>query len=212
MLHVMCHVLYTILMDRDLTETKTGDAQDVSKTEAKIFRYITYIFEVFKVAIIVSIIVFFINLFVVSIFRVSGASMEPNFFDGELILVDKLSYANSSPARGDVVVLEFPADPEERKFIKRIIGLPGETIEIRDGSIFINEELLREGYISEEIYTEPRIEPIELKADEVYVIGDNRLNSHDSRFFGPLPMNHLVGKAVTRINLGLFRWVSSPIF
>lgn len=200
-------------MVEDSSKENHVDTPNMPKlTEARIFRYITYIFEVFKVAIIVSIIVFFINLFVVSIFRVSGASMEPNFFDGELILVDKLSYANSSPARGDVVVLEFPADPEERKFIKRIIGLPGETIEIRDGSIFINEELLREGYISEEIYTEPRIEPIELKADEVYVIGDNRLNSHDSRFFGPLPMNHLIGKAVTRINLGLFRWVSSPIF
>lgn len=180
--------------------------------EEKFFRYASYFFEISKIMLTILLITFFVNMFVLGIFRISGESMEPNFFDGELVLVDKLSYANKIPSRGDVIILEFPADPENRKFIKRVIGLPGEIIEIKDGSIFINNELLQEEYLDDNVNIEPTIQALTLKSDEVYVVGDNRLDSYDSRFFGPLPVNHIVGKATTRLKFGLFRVVSSPTY
>jgi len=122
---------------------------------------------------------------------VEGSSMEPNFQTGEWIIVSRLPYLLGAPQRGDVVVLDFEEPQED--LIKRVIGLPGETVEIRDGLVYINGQPLEEPYINARPrYTE---EPITLGADEYFVLGDNRNNSRDSHSFGAVTSDHLMGRA-----------------
>lgn len=122
---------------------------------------------------------------------VEGSSMQPNFETGEWIIVSRLPYLLGVPQRGDVVVLDF-AEPQE-DLIKRVIGLPGETVEIREGLVYINGQPLEEPYIN----AAPRYtgEPIVLGPDEYYVLGDNRNNSRDSHSFGAVTRDHIMGRA-----------------
>ncbi len=122
---------------------------------------------------------------------VEGSSMQPNFETGEWIIVSRLPYLLGAPQRGDVVVLDFEEPQED--LIKRIIGLPGETVEIRDGLVYINGQPLEEPYIN----AAPRYtgEPIVLGPDEYYVLGDNRNNSRDSHSFGAVSRDHIMGRA-----------------
>ena len=122
---------------------------------------------------------------------VEGSSMQPNFETGEWIIVNRLPYLSGQPQRGDVVVLDFPEPQED--LIKRVVGLPGETIEIHDGLVFVDGVPLDEPYInSPPRYTK---QPVTLGADEYYVLGDNRNNSRDSHAFGPVTEDHIVGQA-----------------
>lgn len=130
--------------------------------------------------------------FGVQTFRVEGFSMEPTLHTNEYLLVNKLSYMVGQPQRGDVVVLRFPLDPR-RDFIKRIVGLPGDTIEIKNGFVYINGQALDEPYeLSKPAYTYPKkvIPP-----NNFFVLGDNRNNSHDSHVWDFLPREYLIGKA-----------------
>lgn len=130
---------------------------------------------------------------VVQNFRIEGHSMEPNFHDGQYLVVNRLAYRFGKPARGDVIVFRYPNDPS-RDFIKRVVGLPGEKVEIRMGQVFINDQPLIEPYgPAESTYSAP---PIIVAQDQLYVLGDNRANSSDSHNWGPLPMSYVVGKAV----------------
>lgn len=137
---------------------------------------------------------------------VSGRSMEPTLENRDSLLVDKLSYRFKDPERFDIVVFpfEYPSgDTEETYFIKRIIGLPGETVQItEDGRIWINGELLTEHYGLEVIKSPGRAsEPVQLGEDEYFVVGDNRNNSMDSRdpTVGNISRGNLIGKAFVRI-------------
>ncbi len=122
---------------------------------------------------------------------VEGASMQPNFHTGEWIIVNRLPYLVSQPQRGDVVILDFE-DPQE-DLIKRVIGLPGETVEIHGGLVYIDGVPLNEPYIkAAPNYTK---EAITLGPDEYYVLGDNRNNSRDSHAFGPVTRDHIIGRA-----------------
>jgi len=124
--------------------------------------------------------------------RVEGSSMHPTFEDGEVVIVSKLAYKFGEPQRGDVVIFHYPNNPKE-EYIKRIIGLPGDRVEIRDGQIRVNGHVLEEPYISEEPnYTYSLTVP----AGTLFVLGDNRNNSNDSHNWGPLPMKLVIGKAV----------------
>ncbi len=121
---------------------------------------------------------------------VQGASMEPNFETGEWIIVNRLPYLLGQPERGDVVILDFP-DPQE-DLIKRLIGLPGETVAIHDGLVYIDGEPLDEPYIN----APPRYNgEWTLGPDEYFVLGDNRNNSRDSHHFGPVTRDQIIGKA-----------------
>jgi len=140
----------------------------------------------------VSAVIFLAVNLVTARIRVEGSSMEPTLHDGELVVVSRLAYRWGTPQRGDIVVFRFPLDPE-RRFIKRVIGLPGEDVVIRDGVVTVDGVPLDEPYIA----AAPRYSgEWELSADEVFVLGDNRNNSQDSQTWGPVPLSHLIGKAV----------------
>lgn len=146
-------------------------------------------------------ITFFIITFVGQRTKVSGHSMENTLQDGDNLIVEKLSYRFSDPKRFDIVVFPYRKQPEVF-YIKRIIGLPGETIQIQDGDIYINGEKLDEDF-GKEIIIEPGIayQPLTLGEDEYFVMGDNRNNSADSRVkdVGPIHRDEFVGRAWMRI-------------
>jgi signal peptidase I len=124
--------------------------------------------------------------------RVDGFSMNPTLQNGEYILVNRLAYKTGEPARGDIIVFSFPAD-EGQDLIKRVIGLPGETIQIGNGVVMINGQELQEPYIAQDpLYTD------ELTVPEgyLYVLGDNRNDSRDSHQWGLLPLENVIGKSV----------------
>ncbi len=151
-------------------------------------------YELTKWIIIILVIGILIHFFVGTLFIVDGASMEPNFHSGEYIVVDRWQYNFGKPARGDVVVLRFPGDPQQTKYIKRVIGLPGEKIEIWHGSIYINGKILNEPYIAPYVKTLPDLTR-QLQSDDYFLLGDNRDNSSDSRIWGVCPKRDLIGKA-----------------
>lgn len=125
-------------------------------------------------------------------FRIEGRSMEPTLHSGQYLLVNKLSYFGpADPQRGDIVV--FEAWNQEKDFIKRVIGVPGDTIEVRDGCVHVNGTCLDEPYLDQPTNeTQP---PVTLDVEEYFVMGDNRGNSSDSRQYGPLPQDRIIGKA-----------------
>lgn len=130
-------------------------------------------FEFLKFAVIAIIIVLPIRMWVAQPFIVSGASMDPTFKDGDYLIVDELSYKFEGPQKGDVIIFRYPIDPK-KYFIKRIVGLPGEKVEVNG-------------------------QELELKQDEYYVLGDNRDKSYDSRAWGAVPKKNIIGRAFVRL-------------
>jgi signal peptidase I len=123
-------------------------------------------------------------------FRIDGSSMEPNLHDGEYVIVNRIVYRLHPPQRGDIIVFRRDAN---REFIKRVIALPGETVEVKGGRVFINGAPLDEPYIaSPSAYT---MEPRKVGAGEYFVLGDNRNNSSDSHNWGTIDSNTIDGKA-----------------
>ncbi|MBE0480520.1 MAG: signal peptidase I [Dehalococcoidia bacterium] len=144
--------------------------------------------------VLMALVVFFALHFVVQNFRIEGTSMENNLLNGEYVLVNKAAYwFNSDPVRGDVIVFKAPDQPWYDR-IKRVIGLPGDTVEVRpDGSVYVNGELLEEPYL-----TNPAGGPSgtwTVPENEFFVMGDNRGVSYDSRAGGTIPRDHVIGKA-----------------
>lgn len=142
-----------------------------------------------------------IRLFVAEPFLVYGSSMEPNFETGDYLIVDEISYKFEDPKRGDVVVLRPPQD-ESRHFIKRIVGLPGESITVKGSLVTIVNDERPEGFIINEPYItlqSDREAQFTLGPNEYFVMGDNRAVSYDSRSWGPLPADHIKGKALVRL-------------
>lgn len=160
--------------------------------------------EVIKVVLISSAIILPIRYFLIQPFYVRGASMEPNFYDYEYLIINEIGYRFNPPARGDVVVLHDPYDPGQY-FIKRVIGLPGEDVEVKDGSVYIYNEAHKEGlkldesaYLDASVKTRGNNKLWELGAEEYFVMGDNRTASLDSRIFGPIKKTSIVGRAWLR--------------
>ncbi|OGF62220.1 signal peptidase I [Candidatus Giovannonibacteria bacterium RIFCSPLOWO2_01_FULL_44_40] len=157
------------------------------------------IWEFVKVVVISVAIVLPIRTYIAQPFIVSGASMEPNFHDGEYLIIDELTYAFQQPKRGEVIVFRYPLKPSEF-FIKRIIGLPNETVEISNGKILINNSELAESYFSEVVGTSQNINiKMILAKNEYFVLGDNRPHSSDSRFWGALPKEKIMGRVLLRL-------------
>lgn len=152
--------------------------------------------EFFKVFGLVLVTAFVIRTWVIQPFRIEGPSMEPNFHSGELLLVDKISYALRGPKRGEVVVFKNPTSTSQ-DYIKRIIGLPGETIRIEKGQVFVNDQLLNEPYLPDGLLTSATGSDYNttLTKDQYFVMGDNRERSFDSRSWGPLEKKYLIGRS-----------------
>ena len=143
---------------------------------------------------------FVIKTFLLQAFYIPSLSMAPTLKINDRVLVNKLSYDLHDVHRGDVVVFESP--PNEgaatKDLIKRVIGLPGETVESRDGHIVINGRVLNEPYLGPDVVTGP-LEKITVPPHHLWVMGDNRPNSRDSRFFGAIPESLIIGRAFVRV-------------
>jgi signal peptidase I len=127
---------------------------------------------------------------------VEGQSMQPNFYTGQLVIINRFAYFFSSPARGDVIVLHDPKDVTQ-DFIKRVVGLPGETVQIKEGRVYVNGTIIEEPYIQD--FCRAGCDGTwQLKKDEYFVLGDNRNNSFDGHAFGALPRDLIVGQAWIR--------------
>ncbi|KPJ57465.1 hypothetical protein AMJ49_00865 [Parcubacteria bacterium DG_74_2] len=164
--------------------------------------FFSFFFEIFKIAILALLIVLPIRYFVFQPFVVKGASMDPNFSEGDYLIIDELSYRFREPERGEVIVFKYPLSPSQR-FIKRIIGLPGETIEMEDNKITIlnegkNEVLDESSYLLSNNFKKGKLK-ISLKEEEYFVLGDNRNASLDSRNFGLLPQKYIIGRVLFRL-------------
>ncbi|MCX6719612.1 MAG: signal peptidase I [Candidatus Staskawiczbacteria bacterium] len=173
-----------------------------SVVEEKGFKkYLSFAWELIKIALIALVIVAPIRYFLFQPFIVSGDSMIPNFKSGDYLIVDEISYRMSAPQRGEVIVFNFPKNTSER-FIKRVIGLPGETVNVTNGQVQIIKDgkttTLTEKYLPADLKTYGDIK-ITLKTDEYFVLGDNREYSYDSRAWGVVPKSDIIGKAFLRI-------------
>jgi len=182
-----------------------NNIQPEGKQENMTKKFFSFVWELVKIALIALVIVAPIRYFLFQPFIVKGESMSPNFESGVYLIIDEISYRFSDPQRGDVIVFNYPKDTSQR-FIKRIIGLPGETINISNGQVGItkngNTMILDENYLPR-----PGGYPLEtsgdvdvpLGSDEYFVLGDNREYSFDSRVWGVVPRKDIIGKAFLRI-------------
>ncbi|MCK9497715.1 MAG: signal peptidase I [Candidatus Colwellbacteria bacterium] len=157
------------------------------------------IWEALEVILVAFLPLFVSYHFLARPFLVQGASMEPNFQTGNYLVVDIISYKFGNPERGDVVVFRYPGN-RSLYYIKRVIGLPGERVTLMSGNIFINGEVLKENYIPSYVETDAFDETDFLLGEEEYfVMGDNRSSSFDSRSWGPLGKNDIVGVVKMRV-------------
>lgn len=158
------------------------------------------VWEILEVSIIAVVTVWAVRYFVAQPFLVSGASMEPNFFDGNYLLVDEITYRFREPVRGEVIIFRYPLD-RSTFFIKRIIGLPGERVVAQNGEIRIfrnsTEIILDEDYLNKNRPSDNF--DINLGPDKYFVLGDNRYHSFDSRNWGAIGRDDIVGIARLRI-------------
>lgn len=143
-----------------------------------------------------------VRYFLFKPFYVRGASMEPNYFEHEYLIIDEITYRIREPERGEVVVFRYPGARREF-FLKRIVGLPGETVKVKEGRITMFNAAHPEGFTLEEEYLPKHLETagdltVVLEDREYFLLGDNRASSWDSRGFGPIARQQLVGRAVFR--------------
>lgn len=167
-------------------------------------KFLIFVWEITKVVCISLAIILPVRYYLIQPFYVKGASMEPTFHDHEYLIIDEISYRFKAPARGQVIVFRYPLNPQEY-FIKRLIGLPGEEVKIKDNQITIyNQEnpnglVLKENYLPKDLKESPDDEMrIKVGLDEYFVLGDNRDHSKDSRKFGPVNKNFVTGKVLFR--------------
>lgn len=161
----------------------------------KRYRFVREVIE----TLVLTILMFLIIRMAVQNFNIEGMSMEPTLHDKELILVDKWSYLFHSPSRGDIIVFISPPHPDQ-DYIKRIIALPGDTITIRDTTVIVDGVTLNETYVQPSrqgnLYAYKNITNLKVPSAHYFVLGDNRIGSSDSRDWGFVPQNNILGRAV----------------
>lgn len=188
---------------------------DKEMPERNIFQKILYgggvVFDMAKWLILVVIILSVVNAYWYSIFIVDGVSMEPTILNGQLVLLNKVFYrGDREPQRGESVVVEYPGDPQHKRYVKRVVGLPGEKITVSNGNVYINLKKINETYLAYGTYTDQDGQ-WELTANQYFLMGDNRLLSNDCRYFGPVEKRFFVGHADWIIYPGL-RKIENPAY
>ena len=174
--------------------------------------------EILETLVLTVVIFFVVQSFVVQPYQIIGVSMEPTLENGQYVLVDKISPHFSDYKRGDVVVLQPPPgydeDGKNVPFIKRVIGVGGDTIEVKDGSVWVNGVKLVEPYVFGGQPTDPFTGQSiwQVPAGDVFVLGDHRQESQDSRWFGPIPKSTVIGRAWLRYWGGAFGFVSPATY
>ena len=163
-------------------------------TRVRVWRAVRELLHDLSIAVLFC---FFLITFVAQAFRVQGTSMEPLLRDGDRIVVNKFVYRFQPIERGDIVVFWYPQDPSV-SFIKRIVGLPGDLIEIRSGRVFVNDEPVPEGYLREDFRDQSSHYPDRVHKGHYFVLGDHRRSSNDSRTWGEVPQKYIYGQAVFR--------------
>ncbi|MBI5401178.1 MAG: signal peptidase I [Candidatus Yonathbacteria bacterium] len=182
-----------------MTELEQTTVEASQKTKLQEFREEAW--ETVRFLFIALLVVVPIRIFVAQPFIVSGASMDPTFANGQYLIVDELSYNLGNPARGDVAIFKYPRN-QKQYFIKRVIGLPGETVVDDQGQISIKDKGGKITLTMNEPYVKyPKNDSVEhtLKDGEYFMMGDNRAGSFDSRSWGPVPRNLIVGKPFLRL-------------
>ncbi len=184
----------------DFSPKPKTNEPDVPATSSRMA--LKFFLELVQVVAISLAIIIPVRYFLVQPFYVKGASMEPNFFDHEYLVIDELSYRFHQPQRGDIVVFHYPNDPKNY-FIKRVIGLPGDQVMVKDGYTYLNNVKLLEPYINDPGKVLPEAflsegTPVTVPDGEYFVMGDNRLHSSDSREWGFVTRQEIVGRAFFR--------------
>ena len=174
-------------MDTNQTEFVTELSQPKNKRSG----FLSFLVDVLETLILS--VVLFVSINIISArIRVDGDSMEPTLVSGEYVVVNRLSYRLGHPQRGDIIVFHFPRDPKE-EYIKRVIGLPGDEVNVMNGLVYVNGQSLDENYLDVKMnYSGSWTVP----TGQLFVLGDNRNNSSDSHDWGTVPMDYVVGKAV----------------
>lgn len=155
------------------------------------------LFDLCKWVILAAVLLIIVHKFWFTIFIVDGLSMEPTIHDKELVMLKRFG-STANAERGDVLAVKYPGDPDHKKYIKRVVGLPEDRISIKNAKVYVNNSLLDEKYIPFGVETEPDGEWA-LSAEEYFLMGDNRPGSNDSRYFGAVEKRFFLGKAITII-------------
>jgi signal peptidase I len=187
-----------MILDQKKTNTSDGATENIQIIDSNTSYKSLIIYTLIALAIAI-----IVRFFVAAPYIVSGASMDPTFKSWDYLIIDRLSWHFEEPVRGDVVVFKFPQDPT-RSFIKRVIGLPGDTVVLSGTSVKIKNSDNSDGFLLEEEYiADENMRPshmiVSLTEGEYFVLGDNRLQSADSRVWGVLPRDLIVGRPIFRL-------------
>lgn len=190
----------TAASDSETTETPQGHDENIKESAA-----ISFIKELPVLVLVALVVAWLIKSFIVQPFFIPSGSMEPTFTRGDHVLVNKFLYRFVEPVEGDVIVFRYPVDPD-KDYIKRIVALPGQQLEIKNGKIYVDNKVVKEDYL-DNVITTADFGPVTVPNDKYFVMGDNRNNSEDSRVWGTVPEDNILGKAfmiywpLTRVDL-----------
>jgi len=185
----------------EIQKNTNGGSVEYNSNKSK--KFLNFVWEITKVIVLAALIVVPIRYFLFQPFVVRGNSMKPNFHSGDYLIVDEISYRFNEPKRGDVIVFDSPYNPSQH-FIKRIIGLPNEKIKIKENKVLVynsygERKVLEESqYLPVDFQYDSNIS-LELGPDEYFMMGDNRQFSSDSRNWGPIEKEHIIGRAFIKI-------------
>lgn len=183
----------------------TNNNKDISESEEQsknnFMTFLVNFFDFVKTIVIIVALAFIIRVFIIQPFIVEGESMEPTFQTKDYLITEKISYRFRTPKRGEIIIFN-PPDRTSENYIKRIIGLPGDQIAIKEGNIYINNEKLIESYLNDldkTLVSQKEGYATILKDDEYFVMGDNRSHSRDSREIGSIPKQNIVSRVWFRL-------------